>query len=177
MRGPLFALAVSALFVAPPGAKAAPPLPEKNVQQLIRQLKEGDPLARQDSAGELGKLGLKAADAVPALMAALPTKSLRGPAAAALAQIGLPAVPALVEALERDDFKIEDSVEDALAQVGRDAVPALVEALRGEQPKVVQWKLLSILRRIGPPAEAAIPALLEKLHDRELRFSATFPDA
>lgn len=71
------------------------------VPDLIQQLSSNDFHSRQRAAKQLGNLGLAARDAVPALSKALRDSSPKvgSSAAKALAAIGVPAVPALIEAL------------------------------------------------------------------------------
>ncbi len=82
-------------------------------------------------------------------------------AAEALGLIGAPAVPALLEAL-KDPAKRYGTI-DALGCIGavaaEESVPALV-ALSKDPDVLVRWRVVMALRRIGPSAKQAVPALI-----------------
>src|SRR4028118_350071 len=69
------------------------------------------------------KLGEIGEPAIPALMAALQDKNLlvRRSAAEALTQIGRPAIPALVKALKDSDANVRSMAAYALASIGAEA--------------------------------------------------------
>jgi HEAT repeat protein/lysophospholipase L1-like esterase len=77
------------------------------------------------------------------------------------------AVPALVQALDRDDVAVVAA--GALARIGPaagEAVPSLVAAL-GSPDSGRRWRAARTLGRIGPPAEGAVAALAAALGDPE----------
>ena len=63
----------------------------------------------------------------------------------------------------------------ALAKIGPDAIEPLVEALKGDNPDRRAGAAYT-LGLIGPPAKAALPALLEALKDEtvEVRRQASY---
>ena len=100
--------------------------------------------------------------------------TLRETAADALARIGPPAVPALVDALHDPDADTRAQAARALARMGRvarDALPALVEALNDPDPRV-RHHAARALGQMGPDAAPAIPALVRVLHQGDADSSA-----
>jgi hypothetical protein len=91
----------------------------------------------------------------------------------ALARIGKPAVPALVEALHDPNPDLRDQAALALARIGPDAeaaVPDLIAALNDDN-EVVRKDAVRALGQIGPQAARAVPELIEVLR----RAEATMP--
>jgi HEAT repeat protein len=86
------------------------------------------------------------------------------------------------KAMEGASPEVLNHVLDALATLGEKAVPRLIAALKVEQ---IRPKAAAIIARIGPPAKAAVPALVDALSDpnpetrSELLFAlaAIGPDA
>ena len=128
-------------------------LQERKVKSLIRKLDDKDFPTCQEVAKKLTKFG---AFAVPQLIKALShdREYVRFFAASILGDIGElaePAVPALVQTLERKDFKIY-----------RD--PSL--------PLEFHWAVTMALGKIGGPA---IPVLIQLLEDKEGKIRARSP--
>jgi HEAT repeat protein len=125
------------------------------VPALIEALGSEDGASREKAARAIGRLGELAVDAIPALTGALNSKNLdfRLAAAKCLWNISKNAeivTPVLVDLLER---KWTAALEASEAR--RMYLQTVMEAL---------W-------RIGPPASAAIPALLEKTKDKNRLIS------
>jgi HEAT repeat protein len=112
----------------------------------------------------------------------------RRKATAALAQIGKPAVPGLIDALHDPDLQVRVAAGNALAQMGadaRDAVPALMgaaatkatpalgRALRDKDAQV-RKDALAALCAMGPDAW---PVLLEALHSAQVPDREKIPAA
>ncbi len=162
------------------------------VPDLIELLREG----RDDGYGPavieaLGRIGPDAAPAVPFLIERFRKQecflgkqgtfvgSNYGQPSDALARIGAPAVPALVEVMNGPNAEVRPCAAEVLARIGpsaEGAVPALIRAVQpgrllGQdadlQASVLQRHALFALCRIGPRAAAVIPMLNEKL-DREI---------
>jgi HEAT repeat protein len=148
---------------------------------LIEALSDEDEesMVRERAAWLLGKLGPRAAKAVPALIEALSDDNyyLRLCAAEALAEIGpkaAPAVSVLTEMLTASDDGHDARwlAATALAAIGsaaEPAIPALVAALSNKDGEVrssvrgsgrrsvdVRWSATGALTRIGAPAIAAL---------------------
>jgi HEAT repeat protein len=64
--------------------------------------------------------------------------------------------------LERVDSALQNSPKPS--ETGRTFVPLLAELLRSQEVRV-KCQAISLLRRIGPGAEAAVAPLVEALHD------------
>lgn len=132
------------------------------VPSLVESLTGVDGPAKVNAAEALGWIGPGAAEAVPALTAAMRDSRVRAEAAAALGRIGpgtAEAVPALMTALE--DAKIDASytVAQALCNIGPQVIPHLVRALESAVAGVRE-KAAWALGRIGPGAACAVPALI-----------------
>lgn len=83
--------------------------------------------------------------------------------AQALAQIGVAAVPSLLEALRDPDSRVRFAITSALRQIGHPAtMPGLLEALRDPDSRV-RGVAAEALEQIGA---AAVPGLLVALRDR-----------
>jgi HEAT repeat protein len=161
----LLCVACGLLLIAAVG-RADDPLPG-----LLKQLKDGETLERQDAAKEIGRLGPRAEEAIPALTAALRGRRVALPAARALARVGPKGVDALVEALT-DSHAFKQAAADALAEQGRDVVPALVRALRSDDVKR-RAEAIDVLAQIGPDAAEAVPALADVLAEPTVSFWIT----
>jgi HEAT repeat protein len=89
-----------------------------------------------------------------------------GRAVSALAAMGLPAVPALIEATGDDHPGVRRGAIAALHQIGPATVPFLVKALRHDK-----WSVREAAARglygLAPQARQAIPALCEALRDAD----------
>lgn len=77
-----------------------------------------------------------------------------------------PAIPELVKKLQDKNLQETWEAGTALGSIGPEAVRVLVSALQSELPAVRQAALLG-LKEIGPEAAQAIPAVIEKLGDRD----------
>lgn len=113
---------------------------EKAVPAVVRLLETGDGARRELAAELLDELGPSAASAAPAL----------------------------VKALRDWNIGIRMSAISALEKIGRPAVPRLAAAL--EPDEAASWvpcTVAEVLRRMGPQAEGAVPALLNSLRDED----------
>ena len=143
------------------------------VPDLVRFLKSDDQ-SRSAAAGlALARILPRGSevlgDAVPVLVKALKRKeqSIRGDATRALTLIGAPALPLLIEVIERqmDDPELVRDAEAALEGMGADAapaVPALIKALQSQDENVVMGAART-LGIIGSAAKAAVPELRKML--------------
>jgi HEAT repeat protein len=178
MRNTLLTLAAGVLLTSIHPSAAEPPSSERDpVRRWLKQLHDGDTLARQDAAEELGKLGPRAEAAIPDLIEAMEDHRLLRPAALALGRIGPKAVPGLIKAFAEATSLFsglttpeEEAAGDALARIGAPAVPKLILALRDERPNF-RPKVAAVLGRIGPEAAEAIPALVAMMKEKDLKIS------
>jgi lysophospholipase L1-like esterase len=136
---------------------------------LFAALADPSEFVRASAARALARVELKADD-VPRLVEALRSRDGYVVAFAAwtLGNLGAAAelaVPALAEALSRDDTNAV--VAAALARIGpaaAGAVGVLLEALQGADPDR-RWRAARTLGRIGPAAAPAVPLLTAALAD------------
>jgi HEAT repeat protein len=106
-----------------------------------------------------------------------PNPSVLRSAVDGLAKIGLPAVPALMEALKNTDADVHANAEDALVKIGLPAVPALIQALKRNADEEVPRRAADALGDMGAPAAAAVPALSQTLHDRDVNVRSAAAQA
>src|SRR5690349_8865465 len=95
---------------------------EKPLADVAAQLKDKDAKLRRAAAQELGRRGVKAVTAVPALTEALAdsASNVRTAAAEALGGIGVTAksaVPKLMNALKDKDAMVRETAAEALADI------------------------------------------------------------
>jgi HEAT repeat protein/flagellar basal body rod protein FlgF len=127
-----------------------------------------DPRHRYEAAAALGRMGGKAAAAVPRLMERLddPTSG----AARALGQIGpaaAGAVAALAKALQHQEPYVREQAADALGRIGpqaRAAVPALLEAMKDADWEV-RWRAATAIGLIGAKDSGCLAVLTGLLED------------
>ena len=123
----------------------------------------------------LGELGPAAAPAVPELTQLLGNNKsyVRRAGALALGKIGpeaLDALPQLVQTLDdpQEYHTHPGDIAQAIANIGPQAVPYLITVLETEN-FTIREGVAKTLGEIGADAEAAIPALIEKLSDKDKR--------
>jgi len=138
-------------------------------KRLIERLKDGDPLVRAAAAHALSALPPAPEITVPIWEKALQDAdetTVRN-ALNALATLGPPAVPRLIDALKHEKLRI--NVVYVLGQIGPDAAlatPALAKLLGDKDERVAQEAALS-LAKIGPAAKDAVPTLVQALQQKE----------
>jgi hypothetical protein len=86
---------------------------------LLDAVADDDEAVRRAAVSSLGRLGAAARDAVPALVGILTDEELRETAADSLVKIGLPAVPALLNALQHGTSSVRWQAAEALTRIGR----------------------------------------------------------
>jgi HEAT repeat protein len=145
-----------------------PPLSARQWADVLTDSRDARSRAR--AAEALGKLGPRAKDAVPALVAALDDDAplVQLMAADALGRVGpdaRAAVPRLVAGLKPDRqaepvprILMTRGAKEALVGIGEPAVGAVTELLAGDSAGE-QAAGAEILARIGPAAKAARPTL------------------
>lgn len=103
--------------------------------------------------------------AVPSLIEALKHKKLyvRLSATNVLGKIGVDAVPLLIAALQDKSYNVRNYVAEALTKIGEPAVPKLLEALK-EKDWYVRMYAISILGKIKD--SSAVPELVEATKDK-----------
>ena len=176
MYRPLIAsLSVLALIASLPA-----PLPAQlKLGELEKGLKSKYVKARLNSVHGLGNCGAAAGRSVPELAWLLrhdPDGAMLNEVAKALAQIGVPALGELRQALRDENPRLRQRAAWALARFGPDAraaVPDLIDALKDTQP-AVRAHAAAALGEIGADARAAVERLVAAVRDRspEVRMQA-----
>jgi len=151
---------------------------DEAIPSLIQIVEKGpDRYVRNVAAGALGEFRLKAVKAIPALIGALkeslPEDEVYGTlgrtAARALAGIGAPSVPALLEVFQSKKESLDARKEAAysLGQLNKQilrkglipsVLPVLTEALKDPDPSI-RISTLQALKEFGQAAQKALPAL------------------
>ncbi|HEY2826081.1 MAG TPA: HEAT repeat domain-containing protein [Pirellulales bacterium] len=151
--------------------------------ELTKQLDSKDRFLEMISAWALAKINpddKKNVDhAVSLLVTGLndPSKHVRGAAARGLFELHAPqdtVANAMGDLLADKDPVVRSNVAEALATLGEPAVPRLIKALQRDD---MQDLAVEVLRRLGPKAKDAVPALILELKDpnpdyrREVEFA------
>ena len=111
---------ISSLVVHPVFAAEKEDYSKKSVDALIVAAKSSDGVVRAQAVAALGTKGAQASTVVPVLMGVLkdPKPYIRNIAMNALAKIGQPAVPALIEGYETGDKTLQFYAANALKKIG-----------------------------------------------------------
>jgi HEAT repeat protein len=174
---------VLALLLLLPAAARAEPADEPRLRgHTVSEWADLLGKGSHEAASALGRLGPRAAPAVPALLEALKvrdgreyyvpghgvarTEDLRDLAADALGRIGADAervAPDLLAGLHQRG-RFGDACAGALVRLGPGAVPELASAVDDRR---IGFQAAALLGRIGPPAKAAVPCLIERMKGGE----------
>jgi HEAT repeat protein len=136
------------------------------VNALVDSISDANHVVRMEAMSAVPRFGEKSAKAVSALVDALRDKSFGFMAADALGDIGpnaKPAVPSLRALLPTAKGYDKLCISEALWKIEGDpqlVVPSLIELLHDDFGPI-RRDAASILGRIGPPAKAAVPVLIE----------------
>ena len=135
-----------------------------------------------DSALALGAMREAASNAVPALINLVQREKVPRPlrempvSALALGQIGMPAIPALIEITTHGDARVRTSAAIALGFVGskaESAIPHLVPLLRDSDGDVRRAATLALGNiDSGQHASALVPALIRLANDEDIFLSS-----
>ncbi len=153
-------------WLLPFSGRAAPQTETRDPGTLAKSLESGDRLGRWQAAKALGELGAGAREAIPALAAKLadPDLAVRHAALWALAKIGPESVPALSQALRAPAGQARILRRPVALELGRlGGIEPLAEALAHDQQGIVRQAAAEALGKLGPPAKAAVPALVSAL--------------
>ena len=134
------------------------------VPALMKLLKHQDENVRIVAIAILGEIGKGATEAIPLLEEVLKDRreeneNIRIVVVDALGKMGKAAVPALIAALEDEDWDVRDHARESLAQIGKPAVPALIIALR-DRNAGVRYLAALVLGEIGQEANNALSNLV-----------------
>src|SRR5262245_13865665 len=151
------------------------PKAKEAVPHLIDALRQTTTLARKPDHADVP-------DSAHALCGSFyiadPVISLRIAAMSALAAVGEPAIPVVVELLRDKDNDLKVRALDTLRYMGagaKTAVPAIANCLGDEEPKVRE-AATDALADLGPDAADALPALRKVFRDSvpRVRISAAY---
>jgi HEAT repeat protein len=145
------------------------------VDALIALLQDPNPTLRERAAYVLGRLGDYAAPAVPAMIDAASQPNAPAAFQDALVQIGIPAVPPLLATAEKVDpaaITPEYWVVKVLQSMGGIAVGPVSRSLTHTNTSV-RLLAVRVLGELGRDAEDAVPALIQRLDDPDLRVRAS----
>ncbi len=138
-------------------------------EQLIDRLKDSDPFVRAAASRALAAL-----PPAPEITTPIWEKALQDAdqttvqyALDAIAAIGAPAVPRLIDGLKHEELR--GQIAYTLGKIGPAAVaatPALTKLIRDKDERVAHEAILA-LAGIGPGAKAAVPELVETLQQSD----------
>jgi HEAT repeat protein len=158
---------------------SAPVKPAKEqLPYYLKQLKADDAAVRKKAAEDLGKIGLEAVVAIPALIEALddPDAEVTVSAKWALTDVGEMAAPFLIAALENKSPQVRRLALEALpwlrGESRKPAIPAVVRLLRTHEDPDTRAAAVDAIRAFR--AECAIPDLIDALvadRDHCVRYS------
>jgi HEAT repeat protein len=138
-----------------------------DVDELVKQLKNGDSEDRRAAAKSLGEGGAASKAAVPDLINALKDRDMfvRRFAAEALGEIGPDAAPAvrpLTAALDDSRKEVQNAAAVALGKLGSSGMQTLI-AIVGDSDKepAIRRQAIDSLVKLGDAAHSAVPSLTE----------------
>ncbi len=136
-----------------------------DIRELLEQTWSSDPEEREEAAAELGRMGRRAAPAVPFLLRLILVPDERCPEAwGALDDIDQPVVDPLVATLQNPDARIRERAASALESFAdRRAVEPVIAALKKETDLAVRLWLLQVLQE--HPDARSVDVLTAHLND------------
>lgn len=155
----------------------AAPRRERSLEQLVRELAEGDLAQRRLACQRLAELGEEARPAAVALAAATAEPELVEWAAEALENLGPPPVDAIAPLRQQLTHASADVGYWAATLLGRlraDAAAAsgaLAQALQASPHASVRQRAAWALGELGPAAAAAAPALEQAAQSDDPRLA------
>ena len=166
------ALALVVMSVSGCGLTEDSPVYDEDINPLVEQLRDPDPVTCSQAADALVDIGTPA---VPVLVSELGGSwpyEVETSASSVLSRIGEPAVPALIEALDDKDVVTRHNAALALSKMrgaAGAAVPALIERLE-DKVLLVRSSAVFALVRIGAETRTseAVIGLLDAMDDESL---------
>ena len=142
------------------------PSASETFPQLKELLRDGDPAVRKAAINALGNFGPLASEVVPDLIEALADGQLWTPAVEALAKIGVPAIPHLIQALDNENRGVRAGAAEALGKIGpeaKEAVQKLIEILLKDREdcsvRVAAARALEEIKSESPEVISALIAV------------------
>jgi HEAT repeat protein len=145
------------------------------VDALLTLLKDPNPAFQERAAYVLGRLGEYAAPAIPEIIATASRANAPPAFQDALVQIGAPAVPVILAGAEHvDEGNITPDFWAVKALKSMGGVAAIPVSHGLTHPNAnARLLAVRVLGELGTDAEAAIPALIQRLDDPDLRVRAS----
>ena len=147
-----------------------PQVKDQSVTVLAESLLSKNPLVRAAAFRGLADLRPGPARVLPILERCLKgtDKASAEEALYALAQLGEPAVPPLIEALKSPELRtLAASILGHIGPPAKNAVPPLVEIVKNDKTPESRREALMALGGIGPAAAAGVPAATAALDDED----------
>lgn len=171
LRAGDWALRKAAATAAQRVAPESPTVINAIVEMWTHALRSERATERYEAAVALGRLGSRAASAIPALaqLADDPTSG----AARALGRMGpaaAPAVGTLVDLLSHPVVHVRRQAADALGRIGpaaRSTVPDLVSVIQDDEDTEVRWRSAAAIGMIGARDSGCLDALAEILRGED----------
>ena len=143
------------------------PEPAEAPQAESGPLYQGQPVAHWAGLAQDAETDTELTEAVDALILAVKDSDLTAVVAAAdaietIGPKGAKAAPALASRLDDPQPWVRMACMHALTAIGEPAVPTLLEVVR-TGPGGAQVRSINVLGAIGPPAQAAVPVLRQRL--------------
>jgi HEAT repeat protein len=145
---------------------------EKAIPGLIDALKDENPKVCNSAAAALGEIGAPAVKHVPAIIAELKNKPLSQKMLNSLGKLGPSTMPIYEKAIRSNDEEVRGDAIEGLEEMGIAAVPLLIEALKDRSIYLRRDAAGSIysIFHYGtnaklPVSKEAVPALAELLYD------------
>jgi HEAT repeat protein len=158
--------------------KSAPQKPDPRIKELVEQIRDSEPQLSRQAVDKIGRLGPKAAPALPALIEALGDRrtvewqgvmhsTVGSHAHAALVAVGEPAVIHLRTALRTADEERITSILNVLDQIGKPAKAALpdVKTLLDAKSERVRIHAVDAVASIIPKSDELVNLLVLRLQD------------
>jgi HEAT repeat protein len=171
-------------FVRAAAARALRNFGKPAVAPLAEVMKDDSVILRCAAAETLGKMGVEAKTAVPALVGIVKDPKVNSHvrfwtirALGAMGAEAEPAVPALLASLRDRESWIAIAAAQALGKIGpaasKEAIPLLAEALKSPCTELREMAS-ALLAEYGSEAKAAVPALVDAMkdHDGKVRLGA-----
>jgi HEAT repeat protein len=158
------------------------PLAAAELNDLIKNLKNGDTDERRAAAKSLSEGGAEMKEAVPALVNALKDRDMfvRRFSAQALGAIGADArsaVPALTAALDDQKKEVAAAAAVSLGKVGSSGVATLIGVVKDDRrDTAIRRQAIESLSGLGADAHTAVPVLTDLISEKGAKGKKMAPE-